>query len=381
MHLIRTRLATRLASLAATVLLAASTASAMQTTPPAKPIAPERMAQLVETRRQIIDFRNQGKTLEDPAGREAREAAFKLETELSKQPESEDALEQVQLDARALVMTITGEPGSRSVIPNLVSSLTSALRLRGSSVVVGFDELLGTLFLSGPRWQVEEAKVLAGDLNAALAQRVKEIRAAQLEQLREDRSEQERDMQAHRQAAQEELRAKTVSLAWNGGKLGDLIAAVQEQVTCNVVLGDPTVADVSIPALSVRLMSPEVFFQMLAQLPSRPGSEISVFVVNPASIDPTPTGPSKGDGSMSAITITRPGSMSTVEHEVFDVREWSKADSTSRLVDSIAFAMDAAGFTDRVKVRLHAPSNMLFVQGPNEAVTLIRKVLAATKAK
>ena len=63
------------------------------------------------------------------------------------------------------------------------------------------------------------------------------------------------------------------------------------------------------------------------------------------------------------------------------MREWSKADSTSRLVDSIAFAMDAAGFTDRVKVRLHAPSNMLFVQGPNEAVTLIRKVLAATKAK
>lgn len=381
MHPIRTRLATRLASLAATVLLATSTASAMQTTPSTKPIAPERMAQLVEMRRQIIDFRNQGKTLEDPVGREAREAAFKLETELSKQPESEDALEQVQLDARALVMTITGEPGSRSVISNLVSSLTSALRLRGSSVVVGFDELLGTLFLSGPRWQVDEAKVLAGDLNAALAQRVKEIRAAQLEQLREDRSEQERDMQAHRRAAQEELRTKTVSLAWNGGKLGDLIAAVQEQVSCNVVLGDPTVADVSIPALSVKLMSPEVFFQMLAQLPSEPGSEISVFVVTPASIDPTSTGPSKGDGSMSAITITRPGSMSTVEHEVFDVREWSKADSTSRLVDSIAFAMDAAGFTDRVKVRLHAPSNMLFVQGPNEAVTLIRKVLAATKAK
>lgn len=381
MHPIRTRLATRLASLAATVLLATSTASAMQTTPSTKPIAPERMAQLVEMRRQIIDFRNQGKTLEDPVGREAREAAFKLETELSKQPESEDALEQVQLDARALVMTITGEPGSRSVIPNLVSSLTSALRSRGSSVVVGFDELLGTLFLSGPRWQVDEAKVLAGDLNAALAQRVKEIRAAQLEQLREDRSERERDMQAHRRAAQEELRTKTVSLAWNGGKLGDLIAAVQEQVSCNVVLGDPTVADVSIPALSVKLMSPEVFFQMLAQLPSEPGSEISVFVVTPASIDPTSTGPSKGDGSMSAITITRPASMSTVEHEVFDVREWSKADSTSRLVDSIAFAMDAAGFTDRVKVRLHAPSNMLFVQGPNEAVTLIRMVLAATKAK
>jgi len=380
MHLTRTRLTTRLASLAATVLLAASTAGAMQATPPAKPIAPERMAQLFEMQRQIAELRHQARTLEDSSGAEASEAADKLEAELLKQPESMYALEQVNLDARALMVTLNGESRSRSVIQSLIMSLMRSLEPRHPEVAVSVDDLLGTLFLEGPRWQVEDAKALVDEQNAAFAHRLKEIRAAQFEQLREGRSEQERDMQADRQAAQEELRAKTVSLAWNGGKLGDLIAAVQKQVTCNVVLGDPTVADVSIPALSVQLMSPEVFFQMLAQLPSQPGSEISVFVVDPTPSDSTMRGQPKGEGSMSAITITRPRSMNTVEHEVFDVREWS-GESTSRLVDSIAFAMDAAGFTDRVKVRLHAQSNMLFVQGPDEAVTLIRKVLAATKAK
>ena len=105
MHLIRTRLTSRLAALTATVLLAASTASAIQTTPPAKPIAPERMAQLSEMRRQITDLRHQAEVLADDASRSAAgEAADKLEAEMSKQPESTHVLDQVNLDASIFVL-------------------------------------------------------------------------------------------------------------------------------------------------------------------------------------------------------------------------------------------------------------------------------------
>lgn len=85
---------------------------------------------------------------------------------------------------------------------------------------------------------------------------------------------------------------------------------------------------------------------------------------------------------MSAITISRNAlADGSSKHEVFDVREWGKPDETSRLVDAIGFAMEAAGFADKVKVRLHAPSNLLFVQGPQDAVILARSVISATKAK
>ena len=391
MNLIRTRLTSRLAALTTTVLLAASTASAMQTTPPAKPIAPERMAQLSEMRRQITDLRHQEQEHEDDAIRSAAgEAADKLEAEMSKQPESTHVLDQVTLDASIFVLDETvfvpaptrEEGGWELVINVMVNTFTMSLEARNASVEVRFDELLGMLFLEGPRWQVDDAKVLAGELNEAFAQRIEDIRAAHLEQRRAVRLGDERDEEASRKAAQEALRAKTVNIAWNGGNLGELIAAVKNQVACNVVLSDPSLGEVSIPPLSVQFMAPEVFFQMLPSLPGPAAARMSVFVVTEASIDPTSTRTVKSDGSMSAITISRKARADgSSKHEVFDVREWGKPDETSRLVDAIGFAMEAAGFADKVKVRLHAPSNLLFVQGPQDAVLLARSVISATKAK
>lgn len=378
MHPIRTRLTTRIASLTTTLLLAASTANAMQTTPPAKPISPERLAQLAEMRRQIADLGNLAEARGEGAGGETREAQIKLQIEMHRQPESEDTNEVVPLDANALVIASAGDPLGRSGISNLVASLNTALQTRNSAVTVGFDEMLGTVSLQGPRWQVEEAKGLASDLNAALARRIKEIRAAQLEQRSEDRRADDREDQERRRAAQEALRAKTVTISWNGGKLGDLIAAVQKQVPCNVVLGDPSVGEVPIPPLSVQLVSPEVFFQMLVGLQRQPDSEIAVFVVTPASIDPTATTPRKDDGSMSAITITRGAQrVEPIRRVVLNLQQRE----ASELVDAIGFAMDAAGFTDKVKIRLHAPTNLLFMQGPEDAVRLAQDVIEATKAK
>jgi hypothetical protein len=129
-------------------------------------------------------------------------------------------------------------------------------------------------------------------------------------------------------------------------------------------------------------MAPEVLFQMLPSLPGPAAAQMSVFVVTEASIDPSSTRTVKSDGSMSAITISRNAlADGSSKHEVFDVRDWGKPDETSRHVDAIGFAMEAAGFADKVKVRLHAPSNLLFVQGPQDAVNLARSVIEATKAK
>lgn len=381
MNPIRNSLTSRFATLTATVLFAASTAFAMQTAPPAKPIPPERLAQLTGTWRQIIELRRQAEVTEDETRIKTNEdAARALESELLSQPEGELTIEMMKLDARLLVMTRAAESEARSVIGNLNEYLLKTLEVRQLSVEVAIDDL-GTLSLTGPRWMVQEAMNIANDLNATIAQRIEEIRKAEFERIDQQRLDAERLEQARRRADQETLRAKSVNISWAGGRLGDLIAAVQKQAACNVVLGDPTIADVAVPALSVQMMSPEVFFQMLPQLPGQPGSEISVFVVSATSIDPASTAPPKDDGSMSAIMITRPGSKTEFTNEVFDVRWCVQPDATSQLADSIAFAMNAAGFTDKVKIRLHAQSNLLFVQGPLEAVALVGKVIQATKAK
>jgi hypothetical protein len=380
MNLIRTRLTSRLAALTTTVLLAASTASAMQTTPPAKPIAPERMAQLSEMRRQIADLWHQVQVHEDDASRSAaREAADKLEAEMSKQPENTHVLDQVTLDASFFLLALYGREGvSEFVIPNLVSTFTRSLEARNASVEVTFDETLGALILEGPRWQVDDAKVLAGELNAAVVQRIQDLRAADLEQRRAVRLGDERDEEASRKAAQEALRAKTVNIAWNGGNLGELIAAVKKQVACNVVLSDPSLGEVSIPPLSVQFMAPKVFFLMLEKLPRTDGNDFDVTVVSQSTVEPGAKSPVPDDGSMSAITIS-PSSRTgnPPESRIFDLRALATADDQKPVIDAISFAMDAANYTSRVKVRFHEPSKLLFVQGPGEAIVLVYEILSA----
>ena len=380
MNLIRTRLTSRLAALTTTVLLAASTASAMQTTPPAKPIAPERMAQLSEMRRQIADLWHQVQVHEDDASRSAaREAADKLEAEMSKQPENTHVLDQVTLDASFFLLALYGREGvSEFVIPNLVSTFTRSLEARNASVEVTFDETLGALILEGPRWQVDDAKVLAGELNAAVVQRIQDLRAADLEQRRAVRLGDERDEEASRKAAQEALRAKTVNIAWNGGNLGELIAAVKKQVACNVVLSDPSLGEVSIPPLSVQFMAPKVFFLMLEKLPRTDGNDFDVTVVSQSTVEPGAKSPVPDDGSMSAITIS-PSSRTgnPPESRIFDLRALATADDQKPVIDAISFAMDAANYTSRVKVRFHEPSKLLFVQGPGEAIALVYEILSA----
>ncbi len=380
MNLIRTRLTSRLAALTTTVLLAASTASAMQTTPPAKPIAPERMAQLSEMRRQIADLWHQAEVLADDASRSAaREAADKLVAEMSKQPENTNVLDQVTLDASFFALALDGREGvSEFVIPNLVSTFTRSLEARNASVEVYFDETLGALILEGPRWQVDDAKVLAGELNAAVAQRFQDLRAAHLELLRADRLWGERDEEASRKAAQEALRAKTVNIAWNGGNLGELIAAVKNQVACNVVLSDPSLGEVSIPPLSVQFMAPEVFFRMLETLPRTDGNDFDVTVVSQSTVEPGAKSPVPNGGSMSAVTIS-PSSRTgnPPDNRIFDLRLLATADDQKLVIDAISFAMDAANYTSRVKVRFHEPSALLFVQGPREAIALVGEILSA----
>jgi hypothetical protein len=81
---------------------------------------------------------------------------------------------------------------------------------------------------------------------------------------------------------------------------------------------------------------------------------------------------------MSAITIS-PSSRTgnPPESRIFDLRALATADDQKPVIDAISFAMDAANYTSRVKVRFHEPSKLLFVQGPGEAIALVYEILSA----
>jgi hypothetical protein len=125
-------------------------------------------------------------------------------------------------------------------------------------------------------------------------------------------------------------------------------------------------------------MAPKVFFLMLEKLPRTDGNDFDVTVVSQSTVEPGAKSPVPDDGSMSAITIS-PSSRTgnPPESRIFDLRALATADDQKPVIDAISFAMDAANYTSRVKVRFHEPSKLLFVQGPGEAIALVYEILSA----
>lgn len=276
---------------------------------------------------------------------------------------------------RSRPAVLNGPAALGEIASNFLSMVYDEIGHRGSKVEITIDAPLSMFRFSGAAWEVEEAKALIAEAIPPYLARIEELDDARTREFAEAQAH------ANRESA-EQLRSSTVNLDWAGGKLGDLIAKVKTQVPCNVLLAAPSLADAKIPPLSVSFMAPEVFFEMLETLPGQDGNEFFVTVVSQATIDPDSKTSAKNGGSLSAITITPVvREEAPVSREVFDVRGWSKPEAASQLVDSIGFAMDAAGFADKVKIRLHAPSNLLFVQGPREAVELVRKIIEATRTK
>ena len=72
-----------------------------------------------------------------------------------------------------------------------------------------------------------------------------------------------------------------------------------------------------------------------------------------------------------------------VTQRIFDLSNWPGADAKGieSLIGAIEFAMQADGSVDRVKVRYHEPSRILFAKGPSGSIQLIDEIVTAFRNK
>lgn len=381
MNRYRSPATTRLLTLTAAVLMLSAPALAQQSPPAAAPISPERMQQLAAMRAEAAKLRphspGRGSGEQEPA------RYTELRDALRAQPEAEFTLQRVPIhpDLRELEKQIpsvrpidpTRQRGNgQPLLSHFVGTVRSDLTVRDSSVEISIDPALAEFILEGSRWEIEEAKSMIQSMLPAYRHRINEVKAG------EDRAEEN----ARRQQL-EAFKAKSVTIDWPGGKLSELVKQVRAQVFCNVVLGEATVGDIEVPALSVSSMEPEVFFSMLQTLPFPAGRRISVALVNRNSIDPSSKDRNHWElNGLPAITIVPVAEPAREPvRQVLDLRSLDSEESRASLIEAIEFAMQAGGFTDTVKIRFHEPSKLLFVQGPPQAVDLVHAIVDATKAK
>jgi hypothetical protein len=391
MNRYRSPATTRLLTLTAAALMLSAPALAQQSPPAAAPISPERMQQLAAMRAEAAKLRPDSpdspriyRGMQQPEAIEQEPARYtELRDALRAQPEAEFTLQRVPIhpDLRELEKQIpsvrpidqTRQPGNgQPLLSHFVGTVRSDLTVRDSSVEISIDPALAEFILEGSRWEIEEAKSMIQSMLPAYRHRINEVKAG------EDRAEEN----ARRQQL-EAFKAKSVTIDWPGGKLSELVKQVRAQVVCNVVLGEATVGDIEVPALSVSSMEPEVFFSMLQTLPFPAGRRISVALVNRNSIDPSSKDRNHWElNGLPAITIVPVAEPAREPvRQVLDLRSLDSEESRASLIEAIEFAMQAGGFTDTVKIRFHEPSKLLFVQGPPQAVDLVHAIVDATKAK
>jgi hypothetical protein len=391
MNRYRSPATTRLLTLTAAALMLSAPALAQQSPPAAAPISPERMQQLAAMRAEAAKLRPDSpdspriyRGMQQPEAIEQEPARYtELRDALRAQPEAEFTLQRVPIhpDLRELEKQIpsvrpidqTRQPGNgQPLLSHFVGTVRSDLTVRDSSVEISIDPALAEFILEGSRWEIEEAKSMIQSMLPAYRHRINEVKAG------EDRAEEN----ARRQQL-EAFKAKSVTIDWPGGKLSELVKQVRAQVFCNVVLGEATVGDIEVPALSVSSMEPEVFFSMLQTLPFPAGRRISVALVNRNSIDPSSKDRNHWElNGLPAITIVPVAEPAREPvRQVLDLRSLDSEESRASLIEAIEFAMQAGGFTDTVKIRFHEPSKLLFVQGPPQAVDLVHAIVDATKAK
>jgi hypothetical protein len=380
----RHRFANHLATITMTALLAVNPASAMQGPPTADPISPQRIAELSTKRAELRRLKDElDKALGGTnAGLGVASSGERLKTIV---PAIEAIQQQFLADPATLEVVVRqtahpnlleaagrigrvrqagwsnagGPPKDSSLMEHFQETLESELRSRGSSVEISYDEPLAMFLISGPGWEVAEAQTLMEKSLGDYVHRISEMRA------REERSG-------------DSGRRRTLSISWDGGALGELVDRVRNNTGCNVILADPSLRDLVIPPFQVQRVTPEVLFKMLETLPGPDGARFFVAVVSQSTVEPGAKSPAPDDGSMSAITISPSiRSEDSPVSRIFDLRTLATADDQKPIIDAISFAMDAANYTSKVKVRFHEPSKLLFVQGPREAIVLVGEILSA----
>ena len=375
--------ATRLATITMTALLAVNPASAMQAPPPADPISPQRIAELSTKRAELRRLKDElDKALGGTnAGLGVASSGERLKTII---PAIEAIEQQFLADPATLEVVVRqtanpnlleaagrigrvrqtgwsnagGPPKDSTLMEHFQETLESELRSRGSSVEISYDEPLAMYLISGPGWEVAEAQALMQKSLGDYVHRISEMRA------REERSG-------------DSGRRRALSISWDGGALGELVDRARNDTGCNVILADPSLRDLVIPPFQVQRVTPEVLFKMLETLPGPDGTRFFVTVVSQSTVEPDAKSPAPDDGSMSAITISPSiRSEDSPVNRIFDLRTLATEDQKP-VIDAISFAMDAANYTSKVKVRFHEPSKLLFVQGPREAIALVGEILSA----
>ena len=367
-----------------TALLAVNPASAMQGPPTADPISPQRIAELSTKRAELRRLKDElDKALGGTnAGLGVASSGERLKTIV---PAIEAIEQQFLADPATLEVVVRqtahpdlleaagrigrvrqagwsnagGPPKDSSLMEHFQETLESELRSRGSSVEISYDDPLAMYLISGRGWEVAEAQALMEKSLRDYIHRISEMRA------REERNG-------------GSGRRRTLSISWDGGALGELVDRARNDTGCNVILADPSLEDLVIPPFQVQRVTPEVLFKMLETLPGPDGARFFVTVVSQSTVEPGAKTPAPDDGSMSAITISPSiRSEDSPSSKIFDLRALATADDQKPVIDAISFAMDAANYTGKVKVRFHEPSKLLFVQGPRDAIALVGEILRA----
>jgi hypothetical protein len=264
-------------------------------------------------------------------------------------------------------------------VSKFIADVDEELTARNSDVTCELDAPLSMVRLSGMQWEVEEAKAVLKEALPAYIARIKTLEAADGDS---------------RMLLEEEglarLMRSTVNIAWEGGSLEDLVAAVKSSVRCNVVLADALVGSLTIPPLSVERVRPEVFFLSLQSIPLADNAGLVVTVVAqdqklPEQKSPEQKSSEQGAdlGTLPVVVISREfnanahAGVTNIGQRLFDLTNWEGINTggIDSLIDSINFAMESTGSEQLVKIRYHEPTKLLFVKGPTDSIALIEEIV------
>ena len=378
-------------ALLATALIAPPVLS-QQSNAPSPPSATATLEQLTQIRARIHALRTELGSLppDSPRRQEIKEESARLSEDMRRfAAQTMPATVRVPIDPSLIEISgrtqlnIGNEPVSRggarrTYITHFADTVEADLAARGSQATIGIDAALSLFAITGPQWEVEEAKAALQSALPAFLQRIRELDEIDANSRISQQNVRDKDLAVR-------LYRSTVNINWEGGTLGDLVKAVRSTVECNVVLAEPSVAALVIPALSVYRVAPDVFFQSLQSIPLADDRQLAVTVVAPES---TPT-----DGKPSALETLpviviaekfRAASANTgtaTTQRIFDLGDWPGAEGAGmkRLIETIDFAMQANGTAEQMKIRFHEPSRILFAKGPSDSIRLVGEIVNAIR--
>ena len=376
-----------------TTALLAVPAIAQQSNIPSPPSATATTAQLAEIRARMQALGAELGSLpqDSPRRKEIKEESARLSEQMRRYSDHTTPVTvRIPIDTRLVEISNRMSPdfgpepmkgtSRRTFINHFADTVERDLVARGSHASISVDVPLAMVTITGPQWEVQEAKGALQEALPAYLERVQLLEAVELtsrdaQRLRRD---QEQFIQRER---------STVNINWEGGTLGALVKAVRSTVECNVVLAEPSVGTLVIPALSVNRVAPDVFFQSLQSIPLADDRQLAVTVVAPESkpID----GKSSALETMPVIVIAEksranPTSLPiAATQRIFDLSEWPGSDAAGikKLIEAIDFAMQANGTAEQMKVRFHEPSRLLFAKGPSDSIRLVGEIVDAFRSK